>query len=99
MKNATAGDIQIFRQKAASSEVIQFTGKNGKEVVEFVKERTAYAIRNGGVWVKFFDPKDRSTTVMITKGEFVCWSGSEIVIHDEEALRATHVINKTHALL
>lgn len=96
---SVVGEKQIFRQKAASSEVIQFTGKNGKAVVEFVKDRTAYAIRNGGAWVKFYDPKDKSTTVMITKGEFVCWSGSEIVIHDEEAFRATHVIGKTNAIL
>ena len=97
MKNATAGDIQIFRQKAASSEVIQFTGKNGKEVVEFINDRVGVRARNGGSYVSVTRDCGHKTT--IKKGEFVCWSGSEVVIHDEEALRATHVINKTHALL
>ena len=94
---SNVGEMQIFRQKAASSEVIQFTGKNGNDVVEFINDRVGVKARNGGSYVSVV--RDCGDKVTIKKGEFVCWSGSEIVIHDEEALRATHVINKTHALL
>ena len=67
--------IQRFKKKPVQVEAVQFTGKNGKDIVEWIKENGG-TVRNGGTYLKIgtlegtMTAKKSDMIVRGLKGEF-----------------------------
>lgn len=110
MKNqiAEVGTVQTFKKKALSVEGIQFTGTNGKDVVEFIRNtHSVFDVKNGGNYVKvtFLDPEDDGevylpNTYNVRKGQVVVHEvGGYLAIYKEEDFKTYHVVSKNNAVV
>lgn len=87
------GTVQEFKTKPLKVEAIQFTGKNGRAVVEFLRANDIPA-RNGGQYVTVNFAEQKLT---MRKGHIaaVVQSTGYFGIYDEENFRRNHSIPKT----
>lgn len=95
-KVAEVGEAQNFKLKPVSVEAIQYTGKNGKAVGDFAKERGS-SVRVGGGWVKLY--YGRTPMAMMKRGDILVWSGSELTVYTAEDFRKVHTVGAKNALL
>lgn len=99
MNNVEIGDIQEFKVKPHKVKAIQFTGKNGRQVAEFVKahDENVY-IRNGGKYMSFTDELGHKYTV--SKSDFLVYTEfAQVAYMDESSFYWRHSVSKTHKLL
>lgn len=89
------GDAQIFKLKPISVEGIQFTGTNGRDVVQFIRYHAGEA-RNGGKFVTMMNEHGKTT---IRKGDFVTFDAVNLNHYEEVAFRAVHTVSKSNAVL
>lgn len=95
-KIAEVGEVQNFKLKPVSVEAIQYTGKNGKAVGDFAKERGS-SVRVGGGWVKILH--NGKTQHMMTRGDVLVWSGQVLTAYTAEEFRKVHTVGAKNALL
>lgn len=95
--DSAVGTVQQFKSKPLAVSAIQYTGKNGKAVVEFAREHD-FEARNGGTYVQVIV---EGAKVNVRKGEFVAVETADgrLGVFDEESFRKFHTISKKHAIL
>ena len=73
-------NILNVKRRAVGVEAVQFTGKNAREIIAFVKDRLGdpawLNTRNGGTWIKFHT---NSHGYKALKGDYVVVDADEIV--------------------
>lgn len=71
---ATVDDNNVLhvRRRPVKAQAVQFTGKNGREVVAFA-DSIGHVAKNGGSYVKF--PND-ATQRTARKGDWVVWDAT-----------------------
>ena len=65
-------NVLDVRRRAVKAKAVQFTGKNGAEVVAFVKS-TGQNTRNGGTYVKLSDDAFERKAL---KGDWIVWDAT-----------------------
>lgn len=100
------GTVQVFRKKPSRVRGIQFTGKNGKDVVAFIREtESVHDVRNGGRYIKitFVDPENPE---LYGVGEYIMRKNDVVIeeidgyltVWPEAQFRNNHTIGKDNAV-
>ena len=102
------GEIQEFKYKPRKSQAIQYTGKNGKAVVEFL-EGHGFRARNGGSYVhvwSYLPHDDEANRHTIRKGDMVVTEENILEeettilnVYPESIFRKIYSVNKNHELM
>lgn len=100
----TVGSVQDFKTKPHAVKALQFTGENGRALIEFLHELKAtnplnsVKIRNGGKWVSVIDGPYKVT---LKKGDILAIEvhTGNLYVMNEQRFRESHTVSKTHALL
>lgn len=95
--DSAIGTVQTFKTKPITIQAIQFTGENGKDIVEFAKKND-FGAKNGGTYVHVFVDGNKLT---VRKGDFIAVDVEEgrLGFFSAELFKKFHTISKTHAVL
>lgn len=101
------GKEQQFKRKPCFDDVIQYTRKNGKEVVSFVNDRVqnmewlnqGIKAVNGGSYVKVLHPGILDGVVKVYKGDVVVFDGMEFQVYNVDNFKKLYTVSKTNELM
>lgn len=64
-------NVLDVRRRPVKAKAVQFTGKNGSEIVSFIKDTyPELAVRNGGSYVKMTPPEGHGVSGTARKGDW-----------------------------